>query len=354
MIKFIFKYLGLKLFYTFGFPKVLPFSYTFSLLYSCNSRCKTCNIYRKRSRNLVKSEYEKIFTSIGKSAKWIVFTGGEPFLKRDIANICLLAYKICKPKIITIFTNGLLTNKVVTSVKKIAISAKKTQINVTLSLDGLEVKNDIIRGYEGSYKKVLTTYKRLKKLKIDNLKVGIHSTISKYNIKDFVSLSNHITRLKPDYYTTEITGNRSELGNKRDDIVPNRLDFIAVMDYLIHNIKNENCSGWQKTAQLFKIEYYKLVKKILKYKVQIIPCYAGIASAQISPEGNIWICPTKAKNIGSLRKNRYNFPKIWFSEVAKKQRILIKDKKCYCPFATASYTSILLNKKSLILSLFKK
>jgi len=33
----------------------------------------------------------------------------------------------------------------------------------------------------------------------------------------------------------------------------------------------------------FRLEYYKMVKQVLKEHRQIIPCYSGFASAQISP-----------------------------------------------------------------------
>jgi hypothetical protein len=48
-----------------GFPKLLPINYTVSLLYTCNSRCGTCNIWKKKAQNLTVDEYRKIFKGIG-------------------------------------------------------------------------------------------------------------------------------------------------------------------------------------------------------------------------------------------------------------------------------------------------
>jgi len=69
-----------------------------------------------------------------------------------------------------------------------------------------------------------------------------------------------------------------------------------------------------------RLEYYALVKRILKEKRQVIPCYAGFASAQIAPDGDVWMCCVRAEPIGNLRESGYNFKKLWFSEKADRIR----------------------------------
>src|SRR3972149_1169181 len=119
MLSVLLKIPFFKLFRKFGLPGMLPISYTVSLTYRCNSRCKTCNIYSRNSDELSVEEYERAFLSIGKSPHWITFSGGEPFLRRDIADICIKAYELCSPRIINIPTNGILSDKIVKDVKHI-------------------------------------------------------------------------------------------------------------------------------------------------------------------------------------------------------------------------------------------
>ena len=108
-----------KLFYYLGFPKILPLNYTFSLLYSCNSACSTCRIYNRKSFDLTLAEYKKIFQNLGKSPYWATFSGGEPFLRKEISQIITTFYTICRPKVINIPTNGILTDKIVRNVRTI-------------------------------------------------------------------------------------------------------------------------------------------------------------------------------------------------------------------------------------------
>ncbi len=326
-----------------GFPKILPMNYTISLLYTCNSRCKTCNIWKKKANNLTLSEYKIIFKKLGKSPYWITLSGGEPFLRKDIVDICKIIYKYSKPAIINIPTNGILKDKIVDAVSEIARSCPKSQIIINLSIDGIEEQHDEIRQVKNNYQKVIYTFNKLKKLKYNNLSIGIHTVISKENVNDIPRISNILMNQEPDSYITEIAENRVELDTMDSDITPDMISYGTAIDYLIHRIKNRKFSGMNKTTQAFRIEYYSLVKKILRDKKQVIPCYAGIASAQISPQGEVWSCCMKAKSFGALRKNDYDFKRIWFNKKMKKERRSIKNGECHCPLANASYTNMLMD-----------
>ncbi len=348
MIELLPKILFYRLFHKFKFPRIMPINYTLSLLYSCNSRCKTCNIYKKKAKNLTVDEYDKIFRKIGKIPYWITLSGGEPFLRKDIAEICKTLYTHSRPRIINIPTNGLLTNIIPKVVKKIALSCPRSQIIINLSIDGIGKQHDEIRQVSDNYKIVIKTYDKLKKLKLNNLTIGIHTVISKYNVKDFARIANTLMALKPDSYITEIAENRVELDTIDKDISPGLISYSSAIDFLIHRIKNGKFKGMNKITQAFRIEYYNMVKQILRDKNQIIPCYSGIASVQISPEGDVWSCCIKAKSLGNLRSNNYNLRKIWFSKKLAQERESIKNKECYCPLANASYTNMLMDFSILI------
>jgi hypothetical protein len=100
-------------------------------------------------------------------------------------------------------------------------------------------------------------------------------------------------------------------------------------------------------TRALRLEYYALVKRILRERRQVIPCYAGIASAQIAPNGDVWMCCVKAEPVGNLREVDYDFSKIWLSERAKSIRQRIKNGDCYCPLANATYTNMLYHLQTL-------
>lgn len=348
MIYLLFRMLGFWFMKHLGFPRLLPINYTVSLLYTCNSRCSTCNIWKKKAKNLSVDEYAKIFKSIGRAPYWITFSGGEPFLRNDIVDIIQTIYKISRPRIINIPTNGILTNNIVSSVQALCEACPKAQIIINISLDGIENQHDEIRKVPGNYKKAIATFAKLKALNLSNLQVGIHTVISQFNVESFPAIANELLRLKPDSYITEIAEERVELDTMGANITPSLIAYKSAVDFLIHRIKNESYKGMSKITMAFRIEYYDLVKRILRDQKQVISCYSGVASSQISPEGDLWSCCIKAKKLGNLRETKYNFKQAWFSPEAELERRSIHKKQCWCPLANAAYTNMLMNLPTLI------
>jgi len=338
-----------------GYPKMLPMNYTISLTNRCNCRCKTCNIYENKTKELSINDYREFFKSVGSSPHWVTLSGGEPFLRKDVVSICKVIYDESKPRIINIFSNGVLTNKIVRDVLQITKYCKKTKININLSIDEIGTGHDKIRNFDGCYDKAMVTFRKLKKIKAENLSVGIHTVISIFNSHNFSYIAQNLMDLNPDTYLTEIAENRHELGTMDEYITPSPWNYASAIDFLIHRIKNDKFTGSNKIAQSFRLEYYKMVKKMLRDEKFILPCYAGIASVQISSSGDVWVCCVKAKALGNIRRN--SFKKIWFSKNLQRARKEIKNNRCYCPLANASYTNMLMNFYILLkvsLNIFRK
>ena len=348
MIRIFFKTLLFKLFRQTGWPKIKPINFTLGISCQCNSRCQTCNIWKKKLDELKLSEWEKILKNIGPGIYWVTISGGEPFLQKHLSSLTALTAKYLKPKIINIPTNSILTDQVVETVKIICEENKKTSIVINLSLDGKGDDHDKIRGVQGNFEKVLKTYQGLKSLDYKNLTVGIHTVISKFNVNVLANFFEYVlSELKPDQYITEIAEERVELDTVNMDITPSAGDYEKIIDLLSQKISQRKFKGLARVTEAFRLEYYCLVKEYLKKKVQPIPCFAGIASAQISADGEVWPCCIRADNLGNLRKHNYDFNKIWFSEKAGQVRKSIKDKECACPLANAHYTNMLCHYRTL-------
>ncbi len=348
MLSIFFRIIGYWIMKHLGFPRIKPMNYTVSLLYTCNSRCSTCRIWKKKANNLSVDEYRKIFRSIGRSPYWITFSGGEPFLRKDIVEVISTIYQISRPRIINIPTNGLLVSTIVEKTAAIAKACPKASIIINVSIDGIENQHDEIRNVPGNYKKAVSTFQKLKALNLPNLSVGIHTVISRYNVDSFFSIANTLMRMNPDSYITEIAEERVELDTVGLDITPTKVAYKSAIDFLIHSIKNTRFKGMSKITMAFRIEYYNLVKAIMRDEKQVIPCYSGIASCQISPDGDVWSCCVRAKSLGNLRDKHYSFGKVWWGKLARKDRRSIHKKECWCPLANASYTNMLMDIPTLI------
>ena len=61
----------------FGWPMMLPFSIVVSISYRCNSKCKTCDVWRRPNDDMTLEEWRKVFHKLGKTPFYITFTGGD-------------------------------------------------------------------------------------------------------------------------------------------------------------------------------------------------------------------------------------------------------------------------------------
>jgi MoaA/NifB/PqqE/SkfB family radical SAM enzyme len=339
--------IGYKMFRSVGWPPMLPLNVTVGVTYRCNSRCKTCNIWQRNSSDeLSFAEFDEVFRKLG-DAYWFTLSGGEPFLRNDIVEVCRSVHDNCKPGIINIPTNGLLCDIIPQRVKEIVEVCSDSQIVVNVSMDGFEEQHDEIRGIKGNFGRAMKTYEALRSLDSKNFELGIHTVISAFNVHEIPKIYEQIKQLKPDSYITEIAEERVELNTVGANITPSLEEYTKAVDYLSEAVKREKWTGTSKLTQSLRLEYYKLVKQAMREKRQMIPCYAGFASAQIAPDGDVWTCCIRAEPLGNLRHVGYDFRKIWFGDKAAKLRKSIKAGECYCPLANASYTNMLCNFKTL-------
>lgn len=331
-----------QLYRRFGWPKMLPVNLTLSPSPRCNSRCLTCNIWMKRENELMLDEWDRVLKSLGRAPYWFTISGGEPFLFKEIVELCQLVYQHCRPGIINIPTNSILP-VIPEKVRQICESCPQTNLVINLSLDGVGERHNFIRNVAGNFEKFERTLNALLELRKDlpNLTLGIHTVISVFNVDHLDEIIAYAHQSGADQFITEIAEPRVELDTVGLPITPDRESYTTAADKLIAYLESVQFRGLARITESFRVEYYKLVKRILDEQDQVIPCYAGWASAQIYANGSVWPCCIRADDLGNLRDHGYSFPDIWFGDKIREVRRSIAAKECHCPLANASYTNML-------------
>lgn len=158
-----------------------PIDSVIAITYNCNSRCVMCDIWKiKDFPELPPSEYAKI----PKTLRDINISGGEPFLRTDIADIIAVIQKRCPKARMVISTNGFMPTLIETQMKKIL--AIKPDIGVAVSVDGYGDMHEKIRGIPNAWDKDMETIERLQKLGMTNLRLAF--TILPENVGDFAKV----------------------------------------------------------------------------------------------------------------------------------------------------------------------
>jgi MoaA/NifB/PqqE/SkfB family radical SAM enzyme len=332
-----------------GRPLVLPAAVTVNVLYACNSRCRTCNIYEHHARVLTLAEYDRIFASIGKAPRWVTFTGGEPFLRKDLADIVLSFDKHCHPAVINMPTNGSFPDRVREGIDRIARAVNPRSLIVNLSIDEVGRAHDALRGLEGNWEQAMRTAAALRELRKrhPNLVFGVNTVISRFNEDRITEIAARVDELEADSYVAEVAGRRVELGTERSEIVPTQEGLLRALRFLRGRSRRAGRFIEALVASL-RAEYYGVLERHTKEPREILPCYAAITSAHIMPEGKVWACCVLGEQLGELRDVDYDFPALWYGAAARAIRERIKRERCNCTLANQTYMNMLMDPRSLV------
>lgn len=142
---------------------------------SCNLKCVHCYAHAKDKIFENELSTQEGFAVIDDLAEYgvpvILFSGGEPLVRKDLPE--LAEYAVKKGLRAVISTNGtLITRELAQTLKKIGLSY------VGISIDGMEEVNDRFRGVKGAYKAALDGIKNCQEA---GIKVGLRFTINRFN-----------------------------------------------------------------------------------------------------------------------------------------------------------------------------
>ena len=328
--------------YLFFKKGMLPVYLIFNVTYRCNSRCITCFAWRDLKNSDIKkelklSEVKKISSKL-KKIEWLLLSGGEPFLRKDIDEICYVFYKQNKTRRITIPTNGLDPKVIGYKTESILKKCRKAKVVISLALDDIGEKHDKIRGVKGNFKKLMESYSRLSRLKkrYKNLSINLNTVLFNVNIKNVKNITEYVLKNMPD---VDFHGFELLRGLPRNSKLKTPLwqEYELVLKVIKKYWKNYDFykMGLARLIKSAKILARDIELESLKKGKRIIPCYAGSISGVIGAYGDVQLCELMGK-VGNLRDVNYDFKKAWFSKPAEHQRKIIKKREYACAICTHS------------------
>jgi MoaA/NifB/PqqE/SkfB family radical SAM enzyme len=301
------------------------------LTYDCNSFCRTCfnweQLRKNKEHELSLDELRKTFETMGELL-FVVMSGGEPFLRRDLPEVCEMLATKNKVKQITIPTGAIASDLIARSVESTLQRCPRTQIVVNLSIDHIGEKHDWIRGVPGNYEKARNTYARLIPLRdrFDNLTVNVHTCLCTYNADDLDIIFESVKRDFP-----EISFHSFEM--LRGDQPDKNIQAIATQRYreLLPKLEAywRSYRHYDSFLKFVKIYSRRMELAVLEQQTQVQPCYAGLVSGVLDARGEVRMCELR-EPVGNVKDTGYDFGTLWFSEAADRQRASIKAKECHC------------------------
>lgn len=298
-----------------------PHSCSIVLLTKCFFKCKMCEMWKSNDDpNQVSTEDWKEFISSLEGildGPWeLVFSGGEPLLRKDIFELIKFGtgkgFKTLMP------SNGYLIDENIA--ERIADSGLR---EIFIALDSVNYKtHDFLRGIEGAYNKVMRAFDNLHRY-CPELRVGIITVISGVNYNEIIDLVRWIKKTqflsgvyfqaiaKPFFVPLDDDWHRN---SQYEFLWPKDIKVIhSVLDSLIQLRKE----GYPIHNFPLQLEIFKTYFENPSKRARKATCYLGDYVININPQGDISLC-CFMEPIGNIKKD--DIHKLWYSELAIQTR----------------------------------
>ncbi len=302
-----------------------PYKLNFAVTDLCNSRCRTCNIWRKPVENELSTDEIREFFRKSNRFSWIDVTGGEIFLRRDLLEIFRAILENCRELLLLHFpTNGILTEKIVEQTRRI-LEMRPPQLVVTVSLDGPPALNDEIRGVPGDWTRAVETFRRLRELSRVDAFLGM--TLSAYNYGRFQEAFDSVKREIPDLVPGEFHLN---IMHTSAHFYANTDSPALDRDRVLEDLRSyrRHRASYRSVFGLLEKAYQGGVPRFLETGRSPLPCLSLSASCYLGPRGDVYPCSIWDRPLGNIRDVDYDLERIWSAPETLEARRAVIEERC--------------------------
>lgn len=278
-----------------------PVVMNFPITDNCNSRCVMCNVWvDKVEGELTVDEIEEYFQDpLFSSLMHVGISGGEPTLRRDLVQ-CLDKIVSILPNIktLSITTHGYHYKRWARFLPKIIEITQKKRVSFSLniSLDGVGIKHDEIRGTKGAFIRATKTAKLALAL---NVPVQFQCTVSKANLYNIGKVLRYAKSLKADIVF------RKAVSIERLHNLPviNNVCLDKYEDsYLADFFTSSGLLNYTKSRSR-RIYYRKMAETLENGGERNRPCHFQRQGVFLGSKGDLFNCSLSDTSMGNITEN---------------------------------------------------
>jgi MoaA/NifB/PqqE/SkfB family radical SAM enzyme len=334
--------------HAYKYRKFVLSTLIFAITYRCNFRCRSCYYANVMDNNILNVEKELTIDEIKKISlsmtrfDTLMISGGEPFLRDDIVEICQIFYCQNQVRNIHLPTNGFYSDKIYNFTREILQTCPQISLTLGLPLDGLRETHDKIKGKQGSFEKVIETASSLSALRKEfcNLHIYIITVVNNLNLNEIIRLADFVKSSLPfcGFGPSPVRGMpydktlRPPSGEEWAELSK------SMLRYRCYRAHDPLGPGKIPFLDMYKQRYYdKLLVSVMNGGKLPFRCQGGNTVGVLEPNGDVRLCELMG-TVGNVRLEGYDFKRAWFSDSANYMRGKIDN--CACTHACFLYPSI--------------
>jgi Fe-coproporphyrin III synthase len=304
-------------------PRLLTYIVTFR----CNARCVMCDSWQKQDEDeLTLAEIDGIFRQLP-PLHAVRLTGGEPFVRKDFADIARLTLIRLRPSLLHVTSNGFLTDRIVAFCEQ---RDRRTPLELLISIDGVEAKHDEIRGRKHAWDQAFGTVSALAPRQRElNLRLAVNQTVvDAEGAQQYRELRD---RLRPLGVRNQVViayqASATYSLTREIDVAPRHSGSFATFGDLegdclstLFDQIEEDLADYPLPERVAKRYYLDGIRgRLLEGHHQPNPpCVALGAHLRLFPNGDVPTCQFNTRRVGNLRAT--SFAELWRGEDAVRQR----------------------------------
>jgi MoaA/NifB/PqqE/SkfB family radical SAM enzyme len=288
-----------------------------------------------KQQELSLDEYQKISESLGQ-LKTVWISGGEPFLRKDLPEICEIFAQYNGISSIFIPTNGSKPDAIVAGVERILTLRPDLKLTLMFSLEGLQQRHDEVHGKKGAFESVEESIRRLNFLRVRLFRknqifnIFLNTVVSNKNQHEVIELMTYAKKnIRIDsHFLSPVRGEPKDpsvqppSGDDFDNLVQKAKPFFDF--YIARGLRSIEK---QVSIKSRLDRRYGLWTDLLNGAQLPFTCQAGNLIGVLEPDGGVRLCESFPL-VGNVRDVKYDFSAIWFSAAAEKSRARVKGCSC--------------------------
>ncbi|MBL8862010.1 MAG: radical SAM protein [Planctomycetes bacterium] len=333
-----------------------PIHLTVFVTGACNLRCRHCFHWREVAAGVPGPALGDLRTLADSAAGmgpllWLSLGGGEPFLRRDLAEVAS-AFARHGLRHLTIPTNGLLPERAEAFATEVLDRHPDLHLALSVSFDGPPAIHDAIRQVEGGHARAMECVRRLKRLqaRLPRLGVGVLVCVTREN-QDV--LAGHVEDLVRELAPDNVTVNLA-----RGDALDRALLDVDVARYeevvaTKARLGREGALPYfdfplARVARARDALMYEHVARVARgeHSRRHLPCTAGTLSAVVFENGDVRPCELLPDTLGNLAETGWDLARLWDGQAARALRRKIAATRCACTWECAAADNVLFNARS--------
>ena len=322
---------------------------------ACNARCEFCfnleNVENWKTRKPFELSLREVdqITSHLKRLPYLNLSGGEPFIRPDLADVIESFHMRCKTQWVTIPTNASLTKLVLETTQEILTRCPTMFLTIQISLDGMREAHDRSRKINGGFDAMIGTLEGLSRLRkwYPNLRVQIATCFDDFNVAQMPEMiafcRDNFDYDQQLFYLIRETGKL--ITQSRNHLIPSFLKTVAENEE--HEWSKHRRTLWNRAVRALQGVTYTDVVKIREEKKFFRPCHATQKFVTLYDDGQISPCEVlDSVKLGNVRDFNYDYYElIRRKEAADFYNDDIVKNKCNCDWMCAVPINMLYDSK---------